>query len=99
MISQQSADEPHAAMMQAKATLAQSIALQTYETVTAPFDGIVTARYVDPGHLIPEATTRPARRGAIMIDLADETAARLHLRAAEYRAVHPQRRPRHDHGQ
>ena len=56
VISQQTADESHSAMLQAKATLEQSIALQTYERVTAPFDGIVTARYVDPGHLIPEAT-------------------------------------------
>ena len=42
VISQQTADESHATMMQAKATLAQSVALQTYERVTAPFDGIVT---------------------------------------------------------
>ena len=61
VISQQTADESHAAMLQAKATLAQSVALQSYETLTAPFDGIVTARYVDPGHLIPEATSSTSR--------------------------------------
>jgi RND family efflux transporter MFP subunit len=66
VISQQTADESRATMLQAKATLAQSIALQTYERVTAPFDAIVTARDVDPGHLIPEATTSTAVSDAIV---------------------------------
>ncbi|HVB79758.1 MAG TPA: efflux RND transporter periplasmic adaptor subunit [Candidatus Binataceae bacterium] len=66
VISQQIADESHAAMLQAKAILAQSIALQAYERVTAPFDGIVTARYVDPGHLIPEATNSTSLSDAIV---------------------------------
>lgn len=66
VISQQAADESHAAMLQAKAILAQSIALQAYERVTAPFDAIVTARYVDPGHLIPEATNSTSLSDAIV---------------------------------
>ena len=48
VIAQQAADESHAAMLQAKATLDQDIANQAYETIAAPFDGIVTARYIDP---------------------------------------------------
>src|SRR5208283_292122 len=52
VIPQQTADESHATMLQAKATLEQDIAYQAYETITAPFDGIVTARYIDPGHLV-----------------------------------------------
>jgi len=66
VISQQTADESRAAMLQAKATLSQSIALQAYERVTAPFDGIVTARDVDPGHLIPQATTSTSLADAIV---------------------------------
>ncbi len=57
VIAQQAADESHAAMLQAKATLEQDIAYQAYETITAPFDGILTARYIDPGHLVPANTT------------------------------------------
>ena len=53
-------------MLQTKATLEQSIALQAYERVTAPFDGIVTERYVDPGHLIPEATSSTSLADAII---------------------------------
>jgi membrane fusion protein (multidrug efflux system) len=57
VIPQQTADETHATMLQTRATLQQDIAYQQYETITAPFDGIVTARYIDPGHLVPANTT------------------------------------------
>ena len=57
VIPQQTADESHATMQQTRATLQQDIAFQAYETITAPFDGIVTARYIDPGHLVPANTT------------------------------------------
>jgi len=60
VISQQAEDTQHAAMLQAKATYQQQLALQQYETVTSPFDGIVTARYVDPGTLIPQSTAPSA---------------------------------------
>ncbi|HZC45848.1 MAG TPA: efflux RND transporter periplasmic adaptor subunit, partial [Candidatus Acidoferrum sp.] len=63
VIAQQTADETHASMLQARATLNQFIANQSYETISAPFDGIVTARYIDPGHLVP-ATTAPGTPGS-----------------------------------
>jgi RND family efflux transporter MFP subunit len=66
VIPQQTADESRAMMLQTKATLQQSIALQAYERVTAPFDGIVTERYVDPGHLVPQATTSTSLADAII---------------------------------
>ncbi len=63
VIPQQTADESHATMLQDKAILEQDIATQQYEIITAPFDGIVTARYIDPGHLVP-ANTTPGTPGA-----------------------------------
>ena len=57
VIPQQTADDSHAAMLQAKAAYEQELALQQYEIVRSSFDGIVTARYVDPGTLIPQSTT------------------------------------------
>ena len=57
VIAQQVADDSHSAMLQAKAAYQQQLALQQYEAVRAPFDGIVTARFVDPGTLIPQSTT------------------------------------------
>ena len=62
VIAQQDADNERALMLQAKATYGQELALQRYEIVTAPFDGIVTARYVDPGTLIPQSTTPSSRQ-------------------------------------
>lgn len=56
VIPQQTADDSHATMLQAKASYQQQLALQQYEIVRSPFDGIVTARYVDPGTLIPQST-------------------------------------------
>ena len=43
-------------MLEAEATLKQLTAMQQYKIIRAPFDGIITAREVDPGHLIPEQT-------------------------------------------
>jgi RND family efflux transporter MFP subunit len=68
LIAQQVADESRAAMQQGKATLDQLLALQSYEVIRAPFDCIVTARNVDPGALIPQATT-PAN-GTPIVTLA-----------------------------
>jgi multidrug efflux pump subunit AcrA (membrane-fusion protein) len=56
VVPQQTADMSHSAMLQGKALYQQELAMQQYEVVQAPFDGIVTARFVDPGTLIPAAT-------------------------------------------
>jgi RND family efflux transporter MFP subunit len=56
-ISQQIADNSHGAMLQARDNYRQLRALQSNEVITAPFDGIVTARYVDPGVLVAQTIT------------------------------------------
>jgi membrane fusion protein, multidrug efflux system len=57
VVPQQTADNWHASMLQAQAYYRQTLATQAYEVVRAPVDGIITARYFDPGALIPQATT------------------------------------------
>ena len=57
VVPQQTADNWWASMKQAQAFYQQNLAMQGYEVVRAPFDGIVTARFVDPGTLIPQSTT------------------------------------------
>ena len=57
VIPQQTADDSHAAMLQARAAYEQLVALQSYEVIRAESNSIVTARYVDPGALIPQVTT------------------------------------------
>jgi RND family efflux transporter MFP subunit len=56
-ISQQIADNSRGAMLQARDSYRQLRALQAYEVITAPFEGIVTARYVDPGVLVAQTIT------------------------------------------
>src|SRR5580704_118351 len=57
VVPQQTADNWHASMLQAQAFYQQNLAMQAYEVVRAPIDGIITARYFDPGAMIPQATT------------------------------------------
>jgi membrane fusion protein, multidrug efflux system len=73
-ISQQIADNSRGAMMQARDNYRQLRALQAYEVITAPFDGIVTARYVDPGVLVAQTIT-PTR--TYLLSHINETASPL----------------------
>jgi RND family efflux transporter MFP subunit len=56
VIAQQMADDSRATMLQAQAAYQQLLAMQSYEVVRAPFDGMITVRYVDPGNLVPQST-------------------------------------------
>ena len=56
----QTADESNARLLQRVSLLAQLKAMQAYEIIRAPFEGMVTVRNVDPGTLIPESTTAAA---------------------------------------
>ncbi len=53
-----------------EALLRQMRALQAYETLRAPFAGTITARYVDPGALVP-AATGSTESALPMVDIAD----------------------------
>jgi len=78
VIPQQTADNSHSAMLQAKAAYQQQLALQQYEVVRAPFDGIVTARYVDLGTLIPQSTTQSATPNTPIVALATQSPLRVY---------------------
>ena len=82
VIPQETADTSYATMLQAKAAYEQELALQQYEIVRAPFDGIVTARYVDPGALIPQ-TTSPASSNSPIVALATEAPLRIYAYAPQ----------------
>ena len=77
VVAQQQADNAHAEMMEAKAALEQLIATQAYEAIRAPFGGIVTARYVDPGTLVPQSTSQPGATTPI-ISLATNSSLRIY---------------------
>ncbi|MBV9827077.1 MAG: efflux RND transporter periplasmic adaptor subunit [Alphaproteobacteria bacterium] len=77
--SQQAADQAQTAYTIAQATLAQDETLKSYEQIKAPFDGIVTARYVDVGALVQNSTTNKTSNQPVLT-IADET----HLRVDVY---------------
>lgn len=56
VIAKQADDDSHAALLQAEASYHQIAATLAYTVIKAPFAGVITARYVDPGKLIPEST-------------------------------------------
>ena len=85
VIAQQEADTAHATMLQAKATYEQLLAEQGYKEITAPFDGIVTARYVDPGALIPQATT--TANGTPIVSVATVSPLRVYAEVPQNLAL------------
>jgi RND family efflux transporter MFP subunit len=67
------------AVLQARASaaaLGQARALLDYTVVRAPFDGIVSARYVDPGALVPAATAG-TQSALALVDVADTSVVRI----------------------
>lgn len=67
--SQQELDEAFARLEAARAQLAEARAQASYVQVTAPFDGVVVARYADPGDLaVPgQPVLRLAGTGAVTV--------------------------------
>ncbi len=85
VIAQQEADTANASMLEAKAAYEQLLAEQGYKEITAPFDGIVTARYVDPGALIPAATASAS--GTPIISVATLTPLRVYADVSQNLAL------------
>ncbi len=56
-VSVQTADNAEATAKIARDTAASLLAQKDYEVMRAPFNGIITARYVDPGALLQAATS------------------------------------------
>lgn len=55
VVAREDVDVAHGEFRQAEAEVEEIAALVGYTNIIAPFDGIVTARYVDPGALVPAA--------------------------------------------
>lgn len=56
-VSQQQQQQSETNLRMAEQTVRNLATLKSYETIRAPFDGTVTARYADPGSLMTAATT------------------------------------------
>ena len=63
----------------AQAQLQRARDLLQYSRLTAPFTGIVTARFVDPGAFIPAATTGSTPQTAAVVTLMDYSRVRVQV--------------------
>jgi len=70
----------------ARANLERTETLLRYSKITAPFAGIVTARFVDPGAFIPAATSGSAAQTAAIVTIADFTVVRAQVALPEVEA-------------
>lgn len=75
-------DQARGRMEIARASLEQSESMLHYATITAPFSGIVTQRFVDPGALIQAG----ASSGAPMLTIMDFGTVRLQISVPELEA-------------
>jgi RND family efflux transporter MFP subunit len=75
-VSQQELEMAMSDLAVARANLAAALAQQGYQVLRAPFDGVVTARYVDPGALMP-AATGSTQGGSPFVDVADPSTLRI----------------------
>ena len=89
-VSQQDREQAEEAVKVAQAVLARAKVQKSYQVLRAPFDGTITARYADPGALLPAATgsTTAAQplleiaqldRLRIALQLAQDDAARVRV--------------------
>jgi membrane fusion protein, multidrug efflux system len=89
-VAQQDVDNAEAAVSVSRAALHSALALQSYEQVRAPFDGVVTARYVDVGALVA-AGTSSNQTVQPLFDLADMRTVRVQVYVGQDDAadIHP----------
>jgi membrane fusion protein (multidrug efflux system) len=67
----------------AKANLERIETLLGFSKITAPFSGVITTRYVDPGAFIPAATSGSAARTAALFTVMDFTKVRIQAAVPE----------------
>ena len=60
----------------AVANVAQLAVMKSYEVMRAPFDGVVTARFVDVGALVQNSTTNKTSNQPV-VTIADKTKLRV----------------------
>jgi membrane fusion protein, multidrug efflux system len=78
VVSQQEVDQASGNLLVGEAQLARASALEQYESIRAPFDGVVTARFVDIGALLPAATG--STTGAQpLVEVTDMSVVRIYL--------------------
>jgi membrane fusion protein (multidrug efflux system) len=79
----QTVDDSRGRWEVARAKLERTRTLLGYARLTAPFAGIVTARFVDPGAFIPAATSGTPAQSAALVTLMDASRVRVQVYVPE----------------
>lgn len=90
LITPQAADTANARVAHVQAARAQNEAMLRYGRITAPFGGVVTMRYVDPGAFVPAATASANPSAAAIVSLADYSVVRATVAVPEIEAARVQ---------
>lgn len=82
----QTVDDARGKFDAAKANLEGTETLLKYAKIVAPFSGLITRRFVDPGAFIPAATSGSTPQSAAMVTLTDFRRVRLQVAVPEVEA-------------
>ena len=90
LITPQAVDTAQARLETAQAALAYNDTLQRYSRLTAPFAGVVTMRYVDPGAFVPAATAGSNPAAAAIVTVMDYSTIRVRVAVPEIESARVQ---------
>lgn len=77
LVTPQAVDSANAKHEVAVANLKRTQTLMDYAKLTAPFAGVITKRWVDPGAFIPAATSSSSAKSAALVTLMDFSRVRI----------------------
>ncbi len=83
LVTPQSVDTANARVLMAQAGLQRNETLLSFAKITAPFDGLVTRRWVDRGAFVPAATGSSMAQNAAVVTLMDFTTVRMEVAVPE----------------
>jgi len=86
LVMPQTVDDALGKLKVARASLEHDQTLLGFSKIIAPFDGIVTARYVDPGAFIPAATSGSTAQTAAVVTVMDFNTVRVQVAVPEAEA-------------
>jgi RND family efflux transporter MFP subunit len=78
----QASDQADTDFRMATQNVAQLAVMKTYEVLRSPFDGVVTARFVDPGALVQNSTTNQTSNQPVLT-ISDESRLRVDIYVAQ----------------
>ena len=86
LVTAQSLSEAEGKLKVARARLDQTTTLMKYSHIAAPFAGVITQRFVDPGAFIPAPTGSGGAQTAAIVTIADFQTVRVQIAVPELEA-------------